>query len=1011
MNIEKISAQKSAKSKMIYHENPEVLHVNTVEDHVWFAPFANEAGEDPFLTKEHSGRVEMLNGEWDFKYYESIIDMEDDFTKDGFDEKIPVPSNWQLHGFDVPQYTNVKYPIPYDPPFVPDDIPVGVYRRVYDYRNDGYRKILTFEGVDSCLYLYVNDEFVGYTQVSHAFSEFDITDYLKEGANVIVCAVLKWCDGTYLEDQDKIRLSGIFRDVYVVSRPQKCITDYRINADMYGNFGMCIKGIDAKITLLDPSGNVVIQGDVKDSESFSCHVADVSLWSPERPTLYKLLIETDEEIIGEYVGFRSVCVQDSTVLFNGKPIKFRGVNRHDSYPDTGYYASEAQMRKDLELMKAHNINAIRTSHYPNAPLFYRLCDEYGFYVIAEADMESHGCVEVYNDLRWSAENSYNGIALIAGDEQFNTAIIDRAKKLVYQHYNHASIIMWSLGNESGWGKNMQDAGKLVKANDITRLLHYESTHCLDGTDTDILDLLSKMYPPIEDMKKIVDDDKLKRPLVLCEYCHAMGNGPGDLEDYRNEFYSDKRFAGGFIWEWCDHGIVQGQTEDGKVKYGYGGDFGEKHNDGNFCMDALTYPDRTPHTGLLEAKQVYRPVRVTKGEGEYEFVFESMLDFVNAEEILDCKIEISDLEKLMGAGKIKFELPPRGKTIVSVPGLEYINDRFICIRFVFVQKNDTSYAKKGYEVCFDQIILHEELRARRCNYVFDLNSNETDDIPILIQTPFKYVIKAGNKKIRFDRRKGTISTIEVDGKNILGKPMEWNFFRAPVDNDVMRGDWYSAHLHDYDVKVYDTEATATNEEVRITIAHSFGWNTHQPFCVANTTISINGAGDIRITTDGKTSNKVSFLPRFGLRLFLDEKFVHTEYCGYGPHESYVDKHQTSYLGRFYDKVSDMHEDYIRPQENSSHMGCCHVEVFDGNTFLKFTSDKLFSFNASVYTQEELASKRHNYELEPSGYTVLCLDSAMAGVGSSSCGPELAEKYRIKLPNIRLNFTIGIRSKKE
>ncbi|MCC8042730.1 MAG: DUF4981 domain-containing protein [Oscillospiraceae bacterium] len=997
MKIEKISAAGSPKSYMIYHENTEALHINTLEDHAWFVPFAK--GENPFDTKEKSSCVEMLNGDWDFKYYNSIIDMEDSFTEASFEDKIPVPSNWQLHGYDIPQYTNVKYPIPYDPPYVPDDIPVGVYRRVYSYKGDSFRKILTFEGVDSCLYLYVNGSFVGYTQVSHAFSEFDITDYLTEGNNTIICAVLKWCDGTYLEDQDKIRLSGIFRDVYVVSRPKSRIEDYRITADMDGNFAICVKGSAAHIALMDNEGNTIFTGEASPNEKFAITVPNVKQWSPEIPVLYNLTIETDDEIIGEKVGFRSVSVQNGVVMFNGKAIKLHGVNRHDSYPDTGYYASEAQMRKDLELMKRHNINAIRTSHYSNAPLFYRLCDEYGFYVIAEGDLESHGCVEVYNDLQWSGENQYLGISLIVKDNRFNKAIIDRGKKLVYQHYNHPSIIMWSLGNESGWGKNMLDEAKLIKANDSTRILHYESTHCLDNTPTDILDVVSQMYPSPQGVRDFLKDEKEKRPLVLCEYSHAMGNSNGDLEDYRAVFDSEERLAGGLIWEWCDHAVIQGKAENGAVKYGYGGDFGERHNDGNFCMDGLVYPDRTPHTGLKEAKQVFRPVRVSKGEKADEFVFKSMLLFAQADMLYDCRYEITQMGKIAAEGVVEFELLPHSTAVVTVPDVGNVSGDGVYIRFIFTAKTENGCFAMGDEVCFDQIVIRENSAASACEAV--------GEKPVLTETPFEFTVKAGERVIRINRRLGAVSTIETDGKNLLKKPIQWNFFRAPTDNDTMRWDWYNAHLNDYTVKAYDTSAEIEGKTAVIRISHSFGWSMHQPFCTAESVIRIDGRGDIHISTDGETSNKVDILPRFGLRLFLDREFDTAKYYGYGPAESYADKHNASYMGEFTQSISHMHEDYIRPQENSSHWGCLFSEVTNGDRIIRFESESPFSFSASEYTQEELAEKRHNYELTKSGYSVICIDSGMAGVGTHSCGPELDEKYRIPLPNIHLDFVIRVR----
>lgn len=990
MDMKKIAAACSAKAKMIYHEDAEALHIGALSDHVWFAPFGK--GENPFETKDRSSRVEMLNGEWDFKYYDSIIDLEDNFTETQFSSKIPVPSNWQLHGYDRAQYTNVNYPIPYDPPYVPDDNPVGVYRKSYEYKADGLRRILTFEGVDSCLYLYINGAFVGYTQVSHAFSEFDVTDYLKDGENEIVCAVLKWCDGTYLEDQDKIRLSGIFRDVYMVSRPEKRLEDYRITADMDGNFAITVKGSDAKITLSDSDGNIVFSADVEDGEKFEYTIPNAKLWSAEIPNLYNLVIEANGEVIGEKVGFRSIYLENGVAMLNGKAVKIHGVNRHDSYPDTGYYASETQLRMDLELMKKHNVNAIRTSHYPNAPLFYRLCDEYGFYVVAEADVETHGCVMVYNDFRWSAPNAYCGISLLTMEKSYKNAIVDREQKLVYQHFNHPSIIIWSLGNESGWGENMLEGAKLVKANDQTRLLHYESTHNLDGTPTDILDIVSKMYASPDWIRNdFLKDENEKRPLLQCEYSHSMGNSNGDLDDYWELYDSEKRLMGGLIWEWCDHSLIQGGADNGKVKYGYGGDFGEPHDDGNFCMDGLVYPDRTPHTGLLEAKHAYRPVKVTKGDTSGSFIFKNRLLFADADEMLDCRYEITDMGKVAAEGKVDFRLPADSETVVVVPEAANISGESVYIRFIFTSKS-------GEEVCFDQLKLAE-------SHVLEVKASET--APALEETAFEFVVHAGEKIVRFDRRHGNISAIEVNGKNILEKPIEWNFFRAPTDNDIMKNDWYRAHLNDYVPKIYDSSAEIVGNSAVIRLSHSFGWNINQPFCVATSEIIIDGNGDISVRTGGKMSNKVDLLPRFGLRLFLNKSFDSVKYYGYGPHESYIDKHHASYMGEFSARISEMHEDYVRPQENSSHYGCLFSEISDGKTTVRFEVPVPFSFNASEYTQEELAYRRHNYELEKSGYSVVCVDSGMAGVGTNSCGPELDRKYRIGLPDVHLEFRISVK----
>lgn len=1038
------------KSHMIYHEDLEHFHVGTLPDHAYFIPFAK--GQDPFAPREESRCFELLNGDWDFRYYPSILELEEDFLHQSFTETIPVPANWQLHGYDRAQYTNVVYPIPFDPPYVPDAVPVGVYQREYAYKSDGLCRILGFEGVDSCFYLYVNDDFVGYSQVSHHTSEFDVTPFLREGNNVITVAVLKWCDGTYLEDQDKIRLSGIFRDTYVISRPQKRLENYRVKAipgkdGLKASFQLEVKGVDAVFTLHDPEGNLVLEGATWDGEQVTYEIENPKLWSAEIPALYRLTIQTEDEIIGERVGFRSVTLENGVILLNGKLLKIRGVNRHDSYPDTGYVAPVEKLRRDLELMKQHNVNAIRTSHYPNAPIFYQLCDEYGFYVIDEADVEAHGCVDVFNDFKWSWDKGYNGIALLASDERFHEAILDREKLLVTRDVNRPCVIFWSLGNESGYGTNFRDGALEIKKMDDTRLVHYESTHRLDDTSTDVLDMVSQMYPSTESMLQFLENKYEKRPLILCEYCHAMGNGPGDLEQYRDVFYGNDRFVGGLVWEWCDHSVPLGKTEDGRVKYGYGGDFGERHNDGNFCMDGLCYPDRTPHTGLKELKQVYRPLRVYQGSEPGTFVLQSFLAFENAGRILDGHYEITAEGRTVKTGSFDFDLEPLGKTEIkldfAIPrerendmaqtcrmDLESslsdktMNWKDADIRFIFTKKQEEIWCKKDFEVCFDQLSLAckaECLNAKQP--VADRGNSELEEASCeagkeisdckneirLEEQGYIAEIWAGDLKYVFDKRLGSFSSISYCGEELLQKPLQFNFFRAPVDNDNMRGDWYRAHLNDYDVKIYDAKVEQGENGVRIRVQQSFGWNMYQPFLKAETVYAIDSAGKLNVVCDGETSNKVTFLPRFGLRLFLKRDFDSFKYFGYGPYESYVDKHQASYLGEFQSTVAASHEDYIRPQENSSHCGCKYMTLEKENVAITFTAEKPFSFNVSEYTQEELAGKRHNFELEKCGDTVVCVDGMMAGVGSSSCGPALAEQFRIPLPKVHLNLELQIEAK--
>ena len=1036
MNILQTSTPGSSKSHMIFHEDPGVFHVNTLENHCYFIPFAK--GQEPFGSREHSKRFELLNGRWGFSYYPSLVDLDDNFAEDSFAQsvlaqgkKIPVPSNWQLHGYDKPQYTNVDYPIPYNPPFVPDENPVGVYYKTYEYKPDGLRRILCFEGADSCIYVYVNGKFCGFSEVSHHTSEFDITPLLQPGSNIITVAVLKWCFGTYFEDQDKIRLSGIFRDVYILSRPEKRISDYRIKT-FVGKIELTVYGSNCNVTLNAPNGTLIFEGSAAKGKPLSIPVASPLLWSAETPWLYRLTLSTDSEVIGEEVGLRSVCAQNGVLKINGKAIKFRGVNRHDSYPDTGYAASVAQMEKDLALMKQHNINAIRTSHYPNAPLFYKLCDRYGFYVIDEADLEMHGSVSVNNTAHWDWSD-YSGIALAASNPLFYKGILDREKCCVTRDINRPCVVFWSMGNESGNGKNLTKAAEWIKAFDDTRLLHYESVHNQGDTSDQIYDLVSRMYPSPEAWKNMAKNKDEKRPFVLCEYCHAMGNGPGDLEDYHNVFHSSDRFCGGFIWEWCDHSIPVGKTKDGTIKYGYGGDWGEKHNDSNFCCDGLVYPDRRPHTGLLEAKQVYRPVRVALQQGQ--FTFWNLLAFTDAATVFDCTYEIIIDGKVVSGAALELPpLPPLKKTAVTIKDKAFSacagKDAFI--RFSFTWKNDQLWCKKGYAACFDQLALSnpqyvdEELALQKPflpgkrdkNGIQENARKEIDALNRFTanaaarnenkNSGLFFKVKAGNTEYQFNRRTGMFDSIKVDDTEILKKPLSFNFMRAPTDNDPMKGEWFGAHLHDFETKVYGSrmEATRNGKAVRIIVDQGFVWSIHQPFMYGTVIYTISESpGSLSIQFHFTATRRIFMLPRVGLRLFLDKSFDTVEYYGYGPGESYIDKHKASWLGTFRQKVCNMYEPYIRPQENSSHYGCRYVKAIGKTLSIVCTGTNpatkaphAISFNASEYTQEELWTKRHNWELEKSDNTVLCLDYRMAGVGSNSCGPALAQKYRIPLPDV-------------
>ena len=1025
------------KSNMVYHEDLSKLHVNTEPSGNYFIPFG--MSQNCFNNRATSERFELLNGLWKFTFYESFFDLPDNFSSllknvevgnaagvydnmlsyRGTEGTIEVPSNWQMHGYGRMQYVNLNYPIPFNPPYVPDDNPVGVYERKYVYTSDGMERLIYFEGVDSCIYLFINGKFVGYSQVSHCTSSFNITDYLIEGDNVITCAVLKWCDGTYLEDQDKWRMSGIFRDVYILSRPKKRLNNYNIQMDIAKDYksaevNLSMTGnVICDISLSDLSGNIIDTTicDMRESGSGQAvfHINNPILWNAENPYLYNLIItakaednslEAFSEKIGERVGIRNVLVDNGVVKINGQAVKLKGVNRHDSYSDTGYTASEDQMINDIKLMKLFNVNAVRTSHYPNSPIFTKLCDEYGLYVIAEADIEMHGVETAY--YKDSLSEKCINISAVASDEIWQEAILDRVRLLVDRDFNRSSIIFWSLGNESGYGKNFREAAKLVKELDSSRLVHYESMYIMDDTKDDVLDMVSKMYPPIEWITdEFLNNKEEKRPLVLCEYCHAMGNGPGDLEDYWQVIYDNERICGAFVWEWCDHGIAAGETVDGKVIYYYGGDFGEELHDNNFCMDGLLYPDRTPHTGAYEMKQVYRPVRVYADESDVaSYIFENKYDFSLIKDKLLVSFELCEKGMCIAGGSLDYidiEVKPHSKKKYTIDGLSEIisscKKDSLYIRFIFCDR------QTGDEVCFEQIkIAESEINIEVENIQKEQVINEEND---------KYVITCDENIIAISKRTGMITSYQKNGVEYFKKPARINLFRAPIDNDSLRESWKDMHLSDFDTKMYEINVEMLKDCIKVYVHFSLGKYIYEPLADIKLIYNIYPSGQIHFESSADINKRLKYIPRYGIRFFLNENMEKVDYYGYGPYESYIDKHQASYMGKFETTVTKLHEDYIKPQENGSHYGCYYVGVSSDDEKIGVKAKNQFSFNCSHYMQEELAAKNHNYELKPSGYTVLCIDAHMSGVGSASCGPELAEKYQVCEKEIGFDFWMETR----
>ena len=1137
-----------------YYENLSVLHEGTMPDRAYYIP-AGRFMECLDENREESDRITMLNGNWKFRYYSSIYDLQEKFYLPDFDvfgegsgfEEIPVPGVWQNYGYDCHQYTNIRYPFPADPPYVPQDNPCGAYvhRFNFEKNEEAPRTFLEFEGVDSCLYVWLNGYYVGYSQVSHALAEFEVTDALLEGENVLAVLVLKWCDGTYLEDQDKFRMSGIFRDVYLMRRPRQCIFDYHINtkicwedsaaagentsaeechpekesaAYIPGNwektgdpdksgFGpraaraeisvtaSCLdREIPVSVRILDAEGEEITGFTLRGSASFK--IDDPHLWNSEDPYLYTIVFETSREVIADRIGIREIRVDKNVLKINGQPVKFRGVNRHDSDSVTGPVVDTAHMRRDLEMIKRHNFNAIRTSHYPNAPMFYQMCDKYGFFVIDEADNESHGPWMLYykNDTDEERDGRWN--EMISDNPDFNEPILDRVRKMVQRDKNRPCVVIWSMGNECGYGCTFENALRWTKEFDPSRLTHYESAYYRGRArkyDYSDIDLYSRMYPEFDDIiryaetgsEKVKEDGQTEagpgvpdKPYILCEYAHSMGNGAGDYEDYFRLIDRYDCICGAFVWEWCDHAVYKGTARDGRAIYYYGGDHGEYPNDGNFCMDGLVYPDHTPHTGLLEYKNVHRPARVisfargnsmqdiftkermdhfaknpdihpdssrndrndsskydrndyskndrydssrndrSEGRTACILTLKNEMNYVDLRDYLALEYELTCDDVNIASGVIASpripSIPPRhtGKVYLSLPAIPERGRIYLKVSYI-LRKADT-FREEGMLLGFDEISLSSgteesasaageqiqadplslyvnqtvrtlaEEAAERSRRMQTLNVEESDRRLIITGENFTYT---------YSKLYGVFEKMTYCGRELLDRPMEVNIWRAPTDNDMyIRKEWEKAMYNRAGSRAYSTQYRSTDDGIAISSRMSMTAVTVQKLMDIDALWTVTSDGRISVHMDVTRNMEFPELPRFGLRLFLPESMQNAVYYGMGPLENYPDKHRASWHGLFAAPVRDLHEDYVRPQENGSRCDCDYVTLYDNTQTLTAYSHVPFSFNASVYTQEELTVRDHNYELEPSGSTVFCLDARQDGIGSNSCGPRLRPQYR-------------------
>lgn len=914
----------------------------------YFIPFGREDLPAYADGRERSSRFQSLTGLWAFRAHKRLELCE---LNEPLPDEIPVPGCVQRFGYDEMQYTNVRYPFPYNPPYIEKDIPAFHYRRSFLCKRKGAR--LVFEGVDAAFYVFVNGNFIGYQQISHKTSEFAL-DLAVGSENVLDVIVLKWCASSYLEDQDKWRFSGIFRDVYLLYRDESCVEDYKIETKCGPRFA------EVEFTLLRGGAcDVLFEGKRKHvlpGGKARFRLSSFRLWSAELPSLYPLTIVSGEEVIYERVGIRSVSAKGGVFRLNGAPVKLCGVNRHEFHPERGAAITFADMRRDLELMKTLNVNAVRTSHYPDSPVFYEMCDELGFYVLDEADVEAHGVVTADGGYDLSRYND------LARDPRYRDAIVERALALYERDKNRPSVVIWSLGNEAGYGENFREAARRIRVRD-SRPIHYEGHVNVAGTNEyyhDELSVVSRMYPPVSFLHEFLRDKREKRPLVLCEYSHAMGNGPGDLNEYWQVIRSSERFMGGFVWEWADHGVL---TKQG---WRYGGDFRERQHDGNFCIDGIVLPDRSFKAGTLEMRHVYQPAEFSLSEGGLRV--KSRLFFRPLEGTLVLKRETETGETLLSKRPVRLlpgedltlPLPPVGTGFeaisVSLPE-EYSSDCFV-----------RSEAK---------IVLPSPLKGE---------CEERED---------SFLLKRGALFVEIGKRDGAVRSLRRGEREYLRSPMTLSVFRAPTDNE--------ANVIEEFRRIGGFEAgprARVEGGERLLVRGGMYADFRRGILGFEEEFALTEEG-LLLTLRYRLPENVRRLPCVGVRFAIEAETV--RYLAYGGRESYPDMKAGTY-GVFEERVKDQYFHYIKPQESGNHTGARFVRA-DG--CLEIFSDSRFDFSVLPYSVEEIMTAKHDDELPEPGPLAHVFLGWQEGIGSGSCGPETAEKYRIPRSG-KLRFFIKLLS---
>ena len=994
-------------------QNPSVIHIGREDARVTLIPYKTEKQAEK-MQRGMSPFYMCLNGSWDFFYAPEGV-CPDDFALVDYDaadwDALDVPGNWQMSGYGIPQYTNVVYPIPLDPPFVPDDNPVGLYRRWFRLPDsfEGKDVYLNFDGVNSAFYVYINGVQAGFSKVSHMPSEFNITPYLHAGDNLIAVKVFKWSDGTYLEDQDFWRLSGIFRDVYLLGVDKTHIRDLRVNATLDSEYKRGLLSIEADVL---SEGDFDIEFKVYDGSALVCsktvsgegmvkadfEIDNVKKWTAETPNRYAVnavVMKGGEvtEVQRVMTGFKKLEIRDQQLFVNGVSVKLKGVNRHDTHSQLGHVTPVEALVRDVTLMKQMNINCVRTSHYPNDPRLLDLCDEYGLYVVDETDLECHGAMHG----KWMTGDE-NMVYDFSNSPEWTKAYVDRAERMVKRDRNHPCIIFWSLGNESFYGTNHEAMRRRILELDDSRFIHYEG----DRGQCRSSDVVSVMYPAVE---TVIEEGKKDdpRPYYMCEYAHAMGLGPGSLEEYWEAIYKYPRLIGGCVWEWVDHGM-EVLTEEGDMYYAYGGDFGDTPNDYNFCVDALNYPDRTPHTGLKALKKALEPVKFSwnadgsvKVRNLYAF---TCLDHLNAMWRVMADGESVECGRLDLSG-----IAPYGEKDIAIPFKK--PDGYECYLDITVTEAfDRKWVKAGHEVARTQLKL---------DTVPEIEILKEKEMPVLTieEDEELLLIAGGDFDVWFDVRKGEMVSWVVGGNEMIEVPMHGNFFRAMIDNDkTFRDSWVK---YGYDrLQIRKTDFRVENLRpgaVRVTASHVYSACNLRAIIETVTRYTVFGNGDIRVEVDFKNLiENLPVMPRLGVQLYMPAQYDRLIWYGRGEGESYPDIKAHACVGLYEQMVEDTHEPYVYPQENGAHADTRAFAVIDvlGNGMMvvseRADGDGL-SFTAHDYSDQQLHEAKHTIELDSEEATVVSIDYRHGGIGSASCGPKPQDKYLLTLDEKKtLAFTM-------